>query len=66
MHEEKIMERLVRLETIVGTNDEKRGLVAELAQIRTAIEELKKFQWKLIGGGMALFSLAQILVNKLL
>ena len=40
--------RLVRLETIIGDKDS--GLVSDIHGIKSSLESLKQFQWKLFGG----------------
>lgn len=46
MDDEEFMERLVRLETIVG--DDKSGIQAEIARLRQLVESLKDFQTKVL------------------
>lgn len=43
-----IGERNTKLETIVGVNDQKRGIIAELEDMKSSISELKMFQVKVI------------------
>ena len=57
-------ERMIRLETIVGDND--RGLLAEINSMRIAIDGLKSFQLRILGGFGVLAILAQVAIQILL
>jgi len=51
--------RIVRLETIIGDKDA--GMVSDIHGIKSTLEGLKQFQYKLFGGLGVLVVLAQIL-----
>lgn len=51
--------RLVRLETIIGDKDS--GLVSDIHGIKSTLENLKQFQWKLFGGLAVVIFVAQAL-----
>ena len=51
--------RIVRLETIIGDKDA--GMVSDIHGIKSTLEGLKQFQWKLFGGLGVLVVLAQLI-----
>lgn len=53
--------RIVRLETIIGDADA--GVVADIHGIKSQIDNLRAFQWKLFGAGGAILVVANILVE---
>ncbi len=61
MDNDTIMERLIRLETIIG--DDTRGLLAELSRLRKSVDDLKEFQLKALGGFGVVFVVLQIVVQ---
>jgi hypothetical protein len=61
MDMEELMRRLVILETVIG--DDNRGLLSELGRLRKAVDELKEFQLKALGGFVAVGVALQILVQ---
>ena len=46
MSDQEIRERLIKMEVILG--DERRGLIAELKDLRQAVDDLKAFQIKVM------------------
>lgn len=51
--------RVVRLETIIGDKDA--GMVSDIHGIKSTLENLKQFQWKLFGGLAVVIFVAQAL-----
>ena len=49
----------MRLETIIGDKDA--GMVSDIHGIKSTLEGLKQFQWKLFGGLGVLVVLAQLI-----
>jgi hypothetical protein len=49
----------VRLETIIGDKDA--GMVSDIHGIKSTLEGLKQFQWKLFGGLGVLVVLVQLI-----
>lgn len=61
MSDSEIRDRLIRLETIVG--DGERGLLAEIASLKRAVDELKSFQLRVMGGFGVVAVLAQVAIQ---
>jgi len=63
MSEQELRDRLLRLEVIVGVGEDRRGLMAELECLRAAVEDLKAFQLRALGGFGVLAIIAQVVVQ---
>lgn len=61
MSDEEIRDRLIRLETIVG--DGERGLLAEITNLKQAVDDLKSFQLRIMGGFGVVAVVAQIVIQ---
>lgn len=53
--------RIVRLETIIGDADA--GMVADIHGIKSTLENLKQFQWKLFGALSVIIVVAQLIIQ---
>jgi hypothetical protein len=61
MSDEEIRDRLIRLETIVG--DGERGLLAEITSLKQAVDDLKSFQLRIMGGFGVVAVVAQVAIQ---
>ncbi|MFM8357364.1 MAG: hypothetical protein ACKOET_02290 [Verrucomicrobiota bacterium] len=59
-----LRDRMIRLEVIIG--DDKRGLMAELASLREAVNDLKGFQLRVMGGFGVLAVVTQVALQHFL
>lgn len=64
MSEQELRDRLIRLETIVG--DGERGLLAEITGLKKAVDDLKSFQLRVMGGFGVVAVVAQIVIQLVL
>lgn len=64
MSDEEIRDRLTRLETIVG--DGERGLLAEITNLKQAVDDLKSFQLRIMGGFGVVAVVAQVVIQLVL
>lgn len=64
MSDEEIRDRLIRLETIVG--DGERGLLAEITNLKQAVDDLKSFQLRIMGGFGVVAVVAQVVIQLVL
>lgn len=64
MSEQEFRDRLMRLETIVG--DGERGLLAEITNLKRAVDDLKSFQLRIMGGFGVVAVVAQIVIQLVL
>lgn len=64
MSDEEVRDRLIRLETIVG--DGERGLLAEIINLKQAVDDLKSFQLRIMGGFGVVAVVAQVVIQLVL